>query len=90
MLRNIMADFQKMVYSDPNSGNGLNKNLNFKDIAFNFDDRLQAWKSECAVRFATHTDPTSGSLDLLPRCTQLTTSLSSGPQCAYRVQLLPL
>lgn len=59
MLRNIMADFQKMVYSDPNSGNGLNKNLNFKDVAFNFDDQLQAWKSECAVRFATHSDATS-------------------------------
>ena len=61
MLRNIMANFQKMVYSDPNSGNGLNKNLNFKDVAFSFDDQLQAWKSECAVRFATHSDPMSAS-----------------------------
>ncbi len=90
MLRNIMADFQRMVYSDPNSGNGLNKNLNFKDIAFAFDDRLQAWKSECAVRFATHSDPTSTSLDLLLRWTKTKSLPSSGPQCAYRVQLLPL
>lgn len=59
MLKTIMASFQQRVFNDPKSTNSLNKNLDFKKIAISYDDELQTWKAECAVRFANNSDPTS-------------------------------
>jgi hypothetical protein len=60
LMSSVTAEFQERVYWNPETETtGLRTDLDLVQIAFQFDDKLQAWNAKTAVSFATHSDSSS-------------------------------
>jgi hypothetical protein len=60
LMSSVTAEFQDRVYWNPETETtGLRTDLDLVKIAFQYDDKLQAWNAKTAVSFATHSDSSS-------------------------------
>ena len=75
------------VYSDPMDPLGLNSKIDFEEVTYEFDNRIEALKDEWFHRVEAHMDR-NGSLSSLVR--EMRLMGYEDPQCIFRHGLLKL